>query len=45
MLKSLLKVLLPPIIEIVSKYLIDKVKNMKKAPIVEPEKPLKDGNN
>ena len=45
MFKSFLKVLLPPIIEIVSKYLIDKVKNMKKAPIVEPQNPLKDGSN
>lgn len=42
MLKSLLKALLPPIIEIVSKFLIDKVKNMKKSSNVEP---LKDSEN
>lgn len=44
MLKSLFKVLLPPIIEIVSTFLIDSIKNMRKKKEVEP-KVVKDESN
>ena len=34
MLRQLIKVLLPPIIEIVSTFLVDSIKNMRKKPNV-----------
>ncbi len=45
MLKGLLKAVLPPIITAISDFLIDKVKNMKKKPIVEQKNTLENGNN